>query len=83
MKLASLFTVAVAFTLFATNAHVQIQPQMLDKLQLASSAAFLAAAGSGALKQLEASGFVPYIPTAQFFVTTTYRSNLSGAIVAR
>ena len=26
--------------------------------------------------------FVRYIPTAQFFIMTAYRSNLSGAIVA-
>ena len=32
--------------------------------------------------QLEAFKFVPYIPTAQFFILTAYRSNLSGAIVA-
>jgi peptide/nickel transport system substrate-binding protein len=32
--------------------------------------------------QLEAFKFVPYIPTAQFFMQTAYRSNLSGAIVA-
>jgi len=32
--------------------------------------------------QLEAFRFVPYIPTAQFFIMTAYRSNLSGAIVA-
>jgi len=32
--------------------------------------------------QLEAFKFVPYIPTAQFFIPTAYRSNLSGAIVA-
>ena len=32
--------------------------------------------------QLEASKFVPYIPTAQFFILTAFRSNLSGAIVA-
>jgi peptide/nickel transport system substrate-binding protein len=32
--------------------------------------------------QLEAFQFVPYIPTAQFFIQTAYRSNLSGAIVA-
>lgn len=32
--------------------------------------------------QLEALKFIPYIPTAQFYVPTAYRSNLSGAIVA-
>ena len=32
--------------------------------------------------QLEAFKFVPYIPTAQFFIMTAYRSNLSGAIIS-
>ena len=32
--------------------------------------------------QLEAFRFVPFIPTAQFFILTAYRANLSGAIVA-
>ena len=32
--------------------------------------------------QLEAFRFVPFIPTAQFFILTAYRSSLSGAIVA-